>query len=248
MIVGTHNSSAYKLDLSKNFWSYSNIYNVLRKMAIIPSMKRRINQLTLTQDLTISQQLAIGCSMLDIRVSYLDGIFYVNHTFCCGTLEDVLDQIVESVPIQLVVLIKPDWQTRHTMVGKDEQLCKFLTDKLGKYLGDTIECYSSIVHNDYANIQHIKYFNIVWLNVSTADDFQQKLKHELSVMNPQNTIIYFTLTMKDNPSINDMLKTDLRKYAQSIVKYINLIEETPPFAVLFDFISTEIVDRLIDIK
>jgi hypothetical protein len=117
--VGTHDSAAYQFSgvympddivpgLSMKFLEF------LRKFCCI---KQIINDWTLTQDQSIYNQLQMGIRVLDLRLSQVNNVLMLSHSFSCLYLKDFfiqLQQFILENPTEIIIIaIKPDWIHRN---------------------------------------------------------------------------------------------------------------------------------------
>lgn len=108
MLAGTHDSGMYKLSgilpagLSKG-------QRILYKLALLPGVRWFTNRLTLTQTMTIQQQLDAGIRLFDLRVTMgEDGELYLSHMFLSvQKYKDVVALL--STYLDAVVYTKPDY-------------------------------------------------------------------------------------------------------------------------------------------
>ena len=260
MLIGTHDSCAYKFNPEINFWD-SGKWNKISKLSsswlIGNKITNILKKFTLTQSKSIYRQLVFGCRVLDIRVSYLANTYRTNHTFQCEYLELIIRQIKNffrdnptAKPVHL--LIKADYETRFTMIGKDKDFIEYIESRLFDLLnsGKIKIFYQPQNHRNmkYAEfIENFNQFDFVWLNVNNIEDFRKKFI-EVSKKNLTNSIFNFTLTMdSDIDNVSDIFKlinTDLEEYAHMLRPITkDLIQQLKqnnnlPVYMLFDFIDT----------
>jgi hypothetical protein len=250
------------VDFTKGFWKLSSKWEILRKITIIPWVKNKVSDMIITQKYNIRDQLAIGCKALDIRVSYKDNIFYTNHTFCCGKLEDTLCQINEYVLENLVnlsdssesiiLLIKPDWETRSTIINHETELLDLLVKTFGNLLKNKkIICYfkptNADVLKNYVNIYNFNSLDFIWLNVDTVQEFKDKFNQKCKSKDLSNSIVNFVLTMDADKFNHNILNVDLKKYAKELNplgKELLSNCASLPMIVLFDFIDNRLFDDI----
>jgi len=248
MIIGTHDSCAYKLNFKIGFWSPFDKWTILRRLCrFLPCIKCIVSNNTLTQELSVYEQLQGGSRVFDIRVSYKDGVFYTNHTFCCGTLDEMLDQFEEYLNencVDIVLLIKPDWHTRYTMKSHEIELVQHINSRFDN---EKLEYYYKAFNNNVFKEPFVKNFNSLdfkWLNADNIDDF--KTKYSKLDMNPNKTILNFVLTTSDNATLPELIDSSIEEYAEQInpLVFDLLKQDNLPYIILFDFIDKEFIDQL----
>jgi hypothetical protein len=252
MIIGTHDSCAYKLNFNISFWDTFNKFEVLRKLARVPWFKNKILNATLTQDHDIRQQLNMGCRALDIRVSQKDGIFYTNHTFCCGTLDEMLVQVkafLLSAPNETVhLLIKPDWENRNTMNFREEQLFQYLSQKLEKEINlGAVRCYykssNATIFTKFPFMHKFNNLDFVWLNVSSVDEFMDKFNRNATY---NNSIFNYVLTPNSDSSVTELMNVNISDYADKLnpTVFEMFDKKNQPKFLLFDFVDKDFVTNV----
>ena len=261
MIIGTHDSCAYKLDFTTGFWSRFNKFEILRKLTYFSCFKKRISNLTITQRYNIREQLLMGCRVLDIRVSYKNGVFYTNHTFCCGTLEEMMHQVREfalenyNSTEKIILLIKPDWETRDTILNHENDLLLYLVEKFGNLLQNrdniiNISCYynarSGEVLGNHPDIHNYNEFDFIWLNVDTVEKFAVKFDEKCKSRGLKNSVLNFVLTPNFSKFTRKLFTTNLKVLASDLnSKITDFIEPgNKPKIILIDFINVALFDDI----
>lgn len=271
MVIGTHDSCAYKLDFNTGFWKWNNKYEILRKLSFIPFIKNKIKNLTLCQEFNIYHQLTMGCRALDIRVSYKNGIFYTNHTFCCGTLDEMMQQVklfaMENYNYEdslfndkitgnkIYLLIKPDWQTKNTMTNNEDKLLDYLKNKFGNLLNSKdgkmqVLCYykakDRLIYQRHPKIKDFNKFQFSWLNVNTIKKFKKKFNDQYKHRNLSKNIFNYVMTPNFSKLEKKMFSANLKEYASDlnpIIEEIIEIDNQPKFT-LIDFVNPKLVTKI----
>ena len=273
MLIGTHDSCAYNLDFSIGFWKNTNKFEILRKLSFLPCLKKKISDITLTQKYNLHNQLTMGCRVLDIRVSYKDGIFYTNHTFCCGTLDEMMQQVREFAlenyeycdsPLnkgmnsnEIYLLIKPDWQTRDTILEHEDELLVFLENKFKNLLLKrdgkmSVLCYYNArdanIYKSHSQIHKFNEFDFAWLNVDTIEKFTEKFIDQYSHRDLSNYIFNYVMTPNFSKVTKKLLTTDLKNFANDLNPLLeSFIEKNnQPKFILIDFVNSKLVHDLED--
>lgn len=231
-MIGTHDSAAYKIDYSRAF---PQKYSWLPRG--VSCIRRRIEALTLTQELDITGQLNAGVRALDIRISLLRGeqVFLTNHTFCCGLLDEVMAQVttfLDSHPDQKVFLFaKPDWENRDSLAGRYDDVMAYFS----RWRRPGLEI-------RYQDDSHGIDIELIWLNVSTVGAFKESYR-KLDPMRVKDAGLYAVLTMPDNPGVRTVLMGSLRSSAAQLEpELLPLFIETgmTPRFLFLDFPSSAI--------
>lgn len=224
MLIGTHNSTAYTLNFSVGFWPFFNKWNILRLAAKYNLFIRNIiKNTTLCQSMNIVEQLANKVDVLDLRVSWY-GKFWCSHTFCTIPLEQVLNDIkmylLNNPDAHINILIKPDFNNRETMVGREEELAKLL--------------HNFTIYNA----------NIIWYNVDSVDAFKTRFLESKFLSNDG---LSCALTPSDASSLTELSKVSLKNYADSLNPIaIQLLKncKEPPSIAFFDYVDKELIDSI----
>lgn len=93
-LPGTHDSASYTLNILPTLPDNVTLQRLCRW---VPFVYPVVKKWTRTQDMTIFQQLQAGIRYLDIRVSYLDGMYWCSHTIATVPLQSVLQDIYAFV-------------------------------------------------------------------------------------------------------------------------------------------------------
>jgi len=242
-IIGTHDSAAYKLDLSVNFWKKTSKWGLINWLgSLCSSVRNRIKDMTLTQSLSIYEQLEHGARALDLRVAYKKGTFYVAHTFCCGTLENALREIrqysIEHPTEVIYVLIKPDWVNRYSVKPHEKELIHLLESILSV---GALKCYYQPFNGNVLNdsmIRHLSHFQFRWLNANSVDEFIRKFD---DVYFTKTSLLSFALTPKiDN--FWDVFSVSLKEYADALNPHMyELLGNKPPTIAVVDFFDRKLI-------
>jgi hypothetical protein len=89
-ILGTHQSYSYKTTDDTLLGSFDFAYS-------IPFISPLINGFVQTQSLNIKQQLELGTRLMDIRVSYHDNKYVVDHGVILGYFDEFIDEFDKAV-------------------------------------------------------------------------------------------------------------------------------------------------------
>ena len=136
---GSHDTGAYLIDWSIDPSLVGTIYEKVYKLSRFQCVRNIVDDWTKTQKLTVRDQLMLGIRCLDLRVMHVNGTFYLAHTYICGRLEDVLNDIMtflEDYPQEVLFLrFSRDYENRATMTRKrNDQVIDKLHEVLGSYL------------------------------------------------------------------------------------------------------------------
>jgi len=256
MFIGTHDSCAYKLDFSINFWNLNSKWNWLRILSrCIPYIRRGVSKSTITQNYNILEQLKIGVQVLDIRVSYKKNVFHTNHTFHCEYFLEIVRQIKRYFDEtknanQIHILIKPDWNTRKTMKGQESKFVLLLEKLFLDLIKDEkIICYYKPYYNKQvlykSCITNFRELKFIWLNSDNTKKFINKFKN-YNYEDLSKAILNFVLTMDVQDSKWNLLEIDLKDYANELnifsygVKNI-LDKNNLPYIILLDFVDKDLI-------
>jgi hypothetical protein len=236
MIIGSHDSTAYKFDYSISFWKGFHRWNVVKKLAnLLPCVKKYVTNVGKCQTFTIYQQLSMGIRALDIRLTYSQGVFYCSHTFATVNFFDVLEEI-RTFPIRegdfIHVLITNDFENRHSVSsGSETVMVKMLpaTPHLKYY-------YNAINIDQPENV--LRFPRMLWYN--TCDPKILKEKYESEVLK-EDDILCAVLT--PNGSGKFGLPSGLPVEYAKILDVDVLIQDKQPFIVLYDFVTPANIRR-----
>lgn len=229
MIIGTHDSSAYKIDFSTNPFPINNKFywaNVICRL--IPCLGYKIKKTSICQKYNIREQLELGVRAFDIRVSYKKGRFLTSHKFFCEYLDNILDQMKGYEDIH--IFIKPAWSTRTTMDGHESELIEFLKSKLDL---DKVKCYyrardDGVLEN--TPIQDYRVYHNVWMNVDNVQDFKTKFEKYYRNRDLSNHVFGFTLTPRKLVNLEELTK--------EIHKELHILDQDNlPFILSVDFVD-----------
>lgn len=120
-LVGTHDSAAYKFNgiymPNKIGGIRINFLEFLRRNCCIAG--NIIRDWTLTQELSIIEQLNAGVRVFDLRLSFANDQLLLSHTFSCITFEKFLKQLTQFTnkhPGEVIIMfVKPDFIHRETL-------------------------------------------------------------------------------------------------------------------------------------
>lgn len=179
MIIGTHNSSAYQVDLSIPLHPTFSKWNVLRVLArVFPCVRKRVLELTENQILTIEQQLSVGTRFLDFYISYCarTDTYYCSHTYATIPLTRALLQIKSylseqhNLQIPLFILLNTDFETRATMTGRLNSVWTLVTSILPQNI------YSITWSGNLVPVEMRASVYMDWYNVGTVPDFLARFR------------------------------------------------------------------------
>lgn len=216
--------------------------------------------LSQTQDKTISEQLECGTNILDLRVSYADGIFYTSHTFCCGPCIDILADIknyIEKIyrgPDKMVLkstvlLISPDTVNYQTLLNHEDEFLQLVLAELGSYLTNhKVLIYYKPVAIDlvqYSGIMNMSEISNIWYNAQTTNEFVAQFNKTDFLKCGVNPGLNCVLTPSTNNSdVYNLPNISLKDYAQELRPVaLELLAERikqgkmPPLYCTFDFID-----------
>lgn len=204
MLPGTHDSGAYQL---------------MGCVGCLPL----VGSWTLTQDVSIMDQLKMGVRVLDLRVSRLNKEYYVSHTFKCVLLNEVLKEIREfqnNGGEIVIIMVKPDWHHRDTIdMDKLSDHIKYTLDenrvKVYKesenFTGDV--SYKDLVLGDTKTIILCNKSSI-WLNKSKREDYMLEY-YKTTLDKSKYNILDFVLTPDKEYIIKNILSS-LRRMSESL--------------------------------
>lgn len=235
MLFGSHDSAANKFDFSIQL-QRSGKWEMLRRLSkTFRCIRDRVIALSRTQSLTIFEQLEQGARILDIRVSYANGVFYTSHTFCCGLLSDALKQItnfIDRTPEleRLVIMVSPDFQNQSYIVGHEvelvDMLCKLVSDRVNVL-------YKPIQINlDKYPVEDLYRVTSTYYDVDNVADFRKKF---VETEFRDESVIHCVLTPQ--PQFKKLMKASIEEYAAEInpVALVLLEHKELPDGATFDF-------------
>lgn len=266
MLVGSHNSAAYRLNFDVGFWPKFSKWNMLRIGAkYIPAIRNSIVKLTKTQDLSIYKQLEAGIEVFDIRISWAENKFWVTHTFCLMDLEEVLTQIEDffkhnvSSTTRIVLMIKPDAANSSTVVGHEQHLLRQL--KLWhvgmKHFASIDFIYEPINLGleQEEIVRNREGINRVWFNVNNTTDFATRF--EATEFTSKDCVDCVLTPTEDEKKLCKTLKDSLEQYATYLrpvvtnlfIKRFTSGKQLPRIA-MFDYVDSDLcksIDRITSI-
>lgn len=230
-LPSTHDSGAYQLntchpissqETPNLFWS--------KLLALVPCVTSFVKKWTLTQSLSIYEQLQMGIRAFDFRLAWDGSDFWIVHTFSLVRLESALEQIkkflLEQPSEVIVVRSKAGWEQRSTMTGRSGALESLLTSVVGNltipysreiptlewclvsgkrllfsYEGSTLDIGSSIWTSDVF-IGH-------WANTNNIDNLKADINALKRIPKPVGMFreVSFTLTPTTDDIKNDAIRT-----------------------------------------
>lgn len=194
---GSHDSGAYKLErvkLTTSGWPYWG-----NKFAWIPKVKNYLKRWTLTQELTIAEQLKMGIRRLDFRIVYSedDAEFYLAHTFACVKLSEALAQIndfMHNHPYEVLYInARRDFESGSTMKNREKQCLDYIVKIIGDYL---------VPQNEVGHVD----------NRYTLQNCYESGKR-----------IFFFYTRNLNPKIWHERQSDINRFTDDLQKKIDII-------------------------
>jgi hypothetical protein len=230
MLIGSHDSTAYTLDLSVPFeggkWQKLRIAG-----RIVPCVKKRIKSMTLTQSKSIREQYEAGIRVFDIRLAYSNGEFWCCHTFATISFYSFLKQVEGRDDI--IILIRPDFCSGLTVNGHEHILMDILSELKCTVYYDPLD--PAKITNWAPNVLNMNKLSGVWFNSQTVDDFKKDyLNHKFT---PKD-VLNGALTPSEDVSFKNLFCVTLRRYASELQPFIDntVLPEKKPFVLLYDFI------------
>lgn len=141
-LLGSHDSGAYKLDLNASTrMEKTPILNLFKDLAEVdPLIFQIVSNLTLSQPLSVFEQLEQGVRAFDFRILYnqTGGEFYLSHSYATVPLEPVLFQIrqflLEHTGEVLVIQMEDDYEHRQQTSPFNSQAALIVEKALGSFL------------------------------------------------------------------------------------------------------------------
>jgi hypothetical protein len=236
MIIGSHDSTAYKFDYSISFWKGFHRWNVIKKLAnTLPCLKKYATNVGRCQSYTIYQQLSMGIRALDIRLTFYKGVFYCSHTFATVKFFDVLEEI-RTFPISegdyIHVLITNDFENRRSVsFGSEYEMLHMLP------IAPHLKYYYNTINVDQPeNI--LRFPRVLWYN--TRDPKILKQKYDAEVLE-EGDILCAVLTPDDSGKFG--LASGFPVEYARILDVDDLVRDKQPFIVLYDFVSPANIRR-----
>lgn len=118
VFIGTHDSAAYKfLGIAMPGNLVPGLSMKLLEFARKTILRDIINDWTLTQELSIYEQLKLGVRAFDMRFSQSNGVLLFSHSFSCILASDFCEQVQRFItenPGEIILIkVKPDWMYRN---------------------------------------------------------------------------------------------------------------------------------------
>ena len=223
-LPGSHDSGSYQL---LDCWS-----------GIIP-----IKNWTLTQNMNIADQLELGIRVFDLRVCFLNGNFYISHTFKCELLQVVLTDFINFMASNsteiVIILIKPDYNLAGTI--NPDLLYQYIKGNFTKGNNNAISAlnyynnrtdFYNVLSNSYSNLLKMNInllfvynFETLWLNKATLSDF---------VLTPSSD------------SVSKNLCSSIQKLNNGLIdNNFELVLSKPYLAIDGDFVNADFVNKII---
>jgi hypothetical protein len=200
VMPGSHDSAAYKLSHKWTPKAATQLGDL--PMGIATSMDV-IKKWTITQDLTIEQQLEHGIRLLDFRISYVDNWFSkdgfaLTHTFGCCSYEEGLNQVksfLKKHPTEVVIITaEHDYAHRKGMVPHEDDIIELTKDKLNGMLvpvkdyrtktidqlaGKVAFVYDVFTRDRDGLIKSPDLYDSYWPNSQSASDTDSRVKQRI---------------------------------------------------------------------
>lgn len=239
MIIGSHDSTAYTLDMSQSFWASTSKWNILRKLTYICCLiKAHIFNLTLTQKHTITEQLNLGVRALDIRVTRNSNGFFCAHTFATISIDKLFNEIYMANTTETIhVFIRHDYESLHAMIGYEQDFVDFV-ETLLVGLDHVNVYYDKVPATHTGRVTNFQGNKIVWLNSQSVDEFVEKFHR--TKLTPKS-LLNFVLTPDSITS----------KPVKTLAKKLNrhtkrLLRGKESFAVFVDFVDKVVIQDIQD--
>lgn len=262
LYVGSHDSGAYQFDFSVSFWNEFNKWELLRMLAYyLPCIRYKIESIAQTQHLSIYEQLCIGITVLDLRISCANNILYTSHTFCCVPLTNILDQIVvysdkagSTTPIS--IMISPDYANRGTLADKESFLLGILHGYLIDYIIDNkIQLYYaplSISIDEFEWINNSEKINKLWYNVPSTAEFEQRFFATDFGKLGKNGGLDCVLTPSET-DIHQIWNTSLKRNSEELAPIaLRLLKDSKknkkpmPSFCMFDHVNANLIQNIME--
>lgn len=239
MIIGSHDSTAYTLDMSQSFWSSASKWNILRKLTYICCLiKAHIYNLTLTQKHTITEQLDMGVRALDIRVTRNDNGFFCAHTFATISVDKLFNEIFMANTTDTIhVFIRHDYSSLKNMVGHEEEFANFVeTLVVGMEHVKVYYDKKPATHN--GRVTNFQGNKIVWLDSQSVNEFIDKF-HK-TTLTPKS-LLNFVLTP------DSITSKPIKTLARELNRHTKrLLRGKESFVVFVDFLDKVVIQDIQD--
>ena len=181
IMPGTHNSAAYDICFSQS-------------CPPVPSMVslKVAQRLTITQELTIWEQLMTGVRVFDFRIARRGQTFWVVHMFSLIPLNFAVAQLllfVRRFPSERIVIhAKPGWEQRRNITN--QEVCSRLKELLHPFLMDKRDAATPMCEGENKSGKRILLFCDLeeedplifcghWANTNKVDELRKKTATEL---------------------------------------------------------------------
>lgn len=247
MKIGTHDSGSYTFDFKVSFWNWKNKWEWLRKAArVFPCLKEKIIRLSKTQRLDLAEQLVIGSTFLDLRVSRCPetGRFYTSHTFCCEPLETALRAIHEFAGTGVWISFSPDFANQESLRGYEKDLLDEIKRLLEPLISNgDIKVFYTPMDDDITAPWLGDRLDNLWFNVRTIEEFTRRFDDT----NMEGKGVDCILTPDEDWShFLQLRNVSLERYARQVNPIaISLIrsKERPLYAT-FDYLTADMIFQM----
>jgi hypothetical protein len=238
-LPGTHNSGVTTVNWNVEPVLHNPTFQKIWRWRYIPCVKHITNDWTITQTSTIYFQLMKGIRYLDIRVSFINGDFYLSHTFMCYPLDKALNDILrflENYPNEIIFLrLNRDWENKQTMTPDvTELLLNYLYNKLNTFLikkptnnifptfGNILKTNGRIImyydsnHSEKSYIWPTEFVKSGWietLDVNKKIAYLQNQLEQVQYTNVNLNVLGFTLTAGVNDIVHDVIWRFLKPFS-----------------------------------
>lgn len=222
-IPGSHNSALTYESVNINNSIMSNFRKFDTYAPYIPFI---FKSWIVCQNKTIYEQLEMGVRYFDFRISYTLNDFYITHSYQGPKLNNILDEIYNyynKYGTSEIIIIKfiPDYENRHTIVGKSDQFTNLLHNhKVYDLLStknkpfDKLSSYGSkpiiVINHLSTSIGYNINFNNKWFNNNNQNKLFENIKIYMDNidninLNDNISVIQSILTPRTSDIINGIL-------------------------------------------
>jgi len=183
-LPGTHDSGAYNIEWLQKLTSGPDALRTASKiLGYIPIINDIVEDWTVTQNKTVTQQLNHGIRLFDLRVAYDEdhSSFYLAHTFALGGLEACLKEFarfIDQHPSEMIVInIKPDYPHRDAVYAHEEELGALLDSYLGEMMVERdhqdISLNEAVANHKNIILSYNGSQTVIGKNIWTSDDAKE---------------------------------------------------------------------------
>ncbi|MEI6805636.1 MAG: hypothetical protein WCK49_03915 [Myxococcaceae bacterium] len=223
MLLGSHDSAAYKLDLNHTTpMEKTPILNLLKDLAEIdPLIDQVVKNQTLSQPLSIFEQLEQGIRALDFRFLYnnITQNFYLSHSYATVLMAPVFYEIqafLNKHPGEfLVIQLENDYEHRESTGPYNAQAIQIVENALDAFL-------IPVTQNKSIN-NSMTLENLVRLNQRVLFNFNNKFPSNSTYLWPQSIVNEYWpngQTVNQSMSIIETYLPELKASAQG---FLNLV-------------------------